>query len=100
MVTPLQTGYLNIADHGLIVPVDTIFNNALTSTVSRRDEFYDLEINLIREKLALGCDSSWEVGWSLGVRYFRFQESLTVGAIYPGRHHHRRRRRLFQQRRH
>ncbi len=84
IATPLETGNINFnLPGGLIVPATSIFNNASSSTVSRRDEFYDFEINLIREKLALGCDSSWEIGWSLGVRYFRFQESLSVSAISP-----------------
>jgi energy-converting hydrogenase Eha subunit A len=84
IATPLETGNINFnLPRGVIVPATTIFNFASSSTVSRRDEFYDFEINLIREKLAMCCNSSWEVGWSLGVRYFRFQESLTVSAVTP-----------------
>jgi energy-converting hydrogenase Eha subunit A len=82
--TPLQTDNINFnLPGGLIVPATTIFNNASSSTVSRRDEFYDFEINLVREKLGVACNSPWEIGWSLGVRYFRFQESLSVSAITP-----------------
>ena len=39
-------------------------------------EFHDAEINLVREQLAWACDSPWDIGWSAGVRYFRFQEDL------------------------
>jgi len=82
MGTPLETGYINFGvPGGVIIPATDIFNNAITSTVSRRDELYNFEINLIRQKLAWASDSSWEIGWSLGVRYFRFQESLTVSAV-------------------
>ncbi|MFZ1932131.1 MAG: BBP7 family outer membrane beta-barrel protein [Thermoguttaceae bacterium] len=80
--TPLQTDNIDLnLPGGLIVPMTDIFTNAISSTVSRRDEFYDFEINLIREKMAWCCDSCWEIGWSLGVRYFRFQESLSVSAV-------------------
>jgi hypothetical protein len=82
--TPLQTdNVIFYLPNGVIVPATSIFNNAVSSTVTRRDEFYDLELNLIREKMAWCCNSSWEIGWSLGVRYFRFQESLSVSAIAP-----------------
>jgi hypothetical protein len=84
IATPLQTDNINFNLPGnLIIPATTIFNNASCSTVSRRDEFYDFEINLVREKLGMACNSCWELGWSLGVRYFRFQESLSVSAISP-----------------
>ena len=52
------------------------FDGAESQTVSRRDEFHNFEINLIREQLAWACDSPWDIGWSVGIRYFRFQESL------------------------
>jgi hypothetical protein len=83
MGTPLQTGWINFNIAGHIIPANDIFDNAQTSTVTRRDEFYDFEINLIREELPWACDSQWEIGWSAGVRYFRFQESLGVGVTSP-----------------
>ena len=82
MGTPLQTGNINFDfPGGVVIPADSFFINDNTSTVTRRDEFYDFEINLIREKLGVACNSCWEIGWSLGVRYFRFQESLSVSAV-------------------
>jgi hypothetical protein len=33
---------------------------------------------LIRDQLAWSCDSPWDIGWSVGVRYFRFQEDLAL----------------------
>jgi hypothetical protein len=82
--TPLQTGNINFdLPGGLVVPATTIFSNALSSTVTRRDEFYDVEINLLRQRMAWCSDSCWEIGWSLGVRYFRFQDTLSVSAISP-----------------
>jgi hypothetical protein len=81
--TPLQTGYINYDIAGNVVPATTFFVGADTSTVTRRDEFYNFELNLLRERLAWTCDSPWEIGWSLGVRYFRFQDALTVGVTNP-----------------
>jgi hypothetical protein len=83
IATPLEIGHIDYPLAYNTIDAATIFNNALTSTVSRRDEFYNVEVNLIRERMAWCCDSSWEIGWSLGVRYFRFQESLSVGAMNP-----------------
>jgi hypothetical protein len=87
--TPLMTDNIDFILPGGTVAASDIFGNAISSTVSRRDEFYNIEINLIREQMAWCSDSCWEIGWSLGVRYFRFQESLsvsavTVDAIVPG----------------
>ena len=36
---------------------------------------------MIREQLAWACDSPWDIGWSVGVRYFRFQESLAFSSV-------------------
>jgi hypothetical protein len=79
MDSPLLGNFLNLDVGGNTYAVNGILNAFTSNTVTRRDEFYNIELNLIREKMAWCCDSSWEIGWSLGVRYFRFQESLTVG---------------------
>ncbi len=81
--TPLEMNYLQYVFPDQTVLASDVFGNALSSTVSRRDEFYNLEINLIREKMAWCCESNWEIGWSLGIRYFRFEESLSVGVCTP-----------------
>ncbi len=57
------------------------FNGAQSHTVTRRDEFHNVEVNLIREQMAWACDSPWDIGWSVGVRYFRFQERLTFESL-------------------
>jgi hypothetical protein len=57
------------------------FFGSQSQTITRRDEFHNLEINLIREQLAWACDSPWDIGWSCGVRYFRFQEDLQYSAL-------------------
>ncbi len=60
------------------------FQGAGEQTLTRRDEFHNVEVNLIHEQLAWGCDSPWDIGWSVGVRYFRFQESLVFDSVMPG----------------
>ena len=59
---------------------NAIFNGAQSQTVQRQDQFYNFEINLVREQLAWACDSPWDIGWSVGIRYFRFQESLAFSS--------------------
>ena len=60
------------------------FFGSESQTLARRDEFHNVEINLIREQLAWACDSPWDIGWSCGVRYFRFQEDLCYSAVRQG----------------
>lgn len=63
---------------------NTWFQGADEQTLSRRDEYHNIEVNLVREQLAWACDSPWDIGWSVGIRYFRFQESLVYDSIMPG----------------
>ncbi len=44
----------------------------------------NLEVNLIREQLAWACDSCWDIGWSVGIRYFRFREDLDFETLRQG----------------
>jgi len=57
------------------------FDGAREHRLYRQDEFHNVEINLVREQLAWSCDSPWDIGWSLGVRYFRFQDYLEFGTL-------------------
>lgn len=57
------------------------FDGAQEHRLWRKDEFHNLEVNLIRQQLACGCDSPWDIGWSLGVRYFRFQDYLEFSSL-------------------
>ena len=78
--TPLQVG--DMAFNG-----ETAmhwFDNAQEHRLSRRDEFQNIEVNLLRLQTPCYCDSPWDIGWSLGVRYFRLQENLTFGTLRQG----------------
>ena len=60
------------------------FDGAAEHRLWRRDEFHNIEVNLLREQLAWACDSPWDIGWSVGIRYFRFQEFLQFGSLMNG----------------
>lgn len=57
-----------------------IFDFARQHRIWRRDSFQNLELNLIRHQLAPG-DGPMTIDWSVGARYFRFDEQLRVGAL-------------------
>ena len=59
------------------------FDGAEEHRLWRKDEFHNVEINLLRERLACGC-SPWDANWLVGFRYFRFQEDLTFGSLRQG----------------
>jgi hypothetical protein len=50
----------------------------------RRDEFQNVEISFIRNRLFSGCNSPWGVDWLLGARFFRFEEQLTFASLQDG----------------
>jgi hypothetical protein len=65
-------------------PAENWFDGAAEHRLWRRDDFQNVEINLLREQLACCCNSPWDVGWSVGMRYFRFEEALTFGSLVNG----------------
>jgi len=78
--TILNMNYLNFGG----VAYNHWFKGADAVTLDRRNECHNVEINLVREQLAWASDSPWDIGWSIGVRYFRFQEELTYGSLAGG----------------
>ncbi|MCE5266764.1 MAG: hypothetical protein LLG00_02625 [Planctomycetaceae bacterium] len=78
--TPLAVNYIDFNGNN----ASNWFNGAEEHRLTRRDEFHNVELNLIREQLAWACDSPWDIGWSVGVRYFRFQEDLTFESRAQG----------------
>lgn len=49
----------------------------------RRNEFHNLELNLIRWPMLTDCQHA-SVSWLAGARFFRFDESLLFGAVENG----------------
>jgi hypothetical protein len=65
------------------------FDNAAEHRLWRTDEVHNVEANLVRGQWSYGNDSRWDLGWSLGVRYFRFEEYWCFGTTraYDAIHH-------------
>ena len=63
------------------VPGTAWFDNASEHRLWRRDEVQNVELNIVRGQWCYGQDSPWDLGWSMGVRYFRFQESWKFGSL-------------------
>jgi len=62
------------------------FDGAAEHRLWRRNEIHNVEVNLIRHSLDSFCSPTptWDAQWSAGVRYFRFEESLTFGSLRSG----------------
>jgi hypothetical protein len=76
--TPLIVRYL---DFGGGLTGEDFFDGARYHYLQRQDEFQNLEVNFIREQLVLAPDSPWDIGWMVGVRYFRFRDMLTFSSV-------------------
>jgi hypothetical protein len=75
--TPLNLNALSFGG----VDATTWFEGAQAQRIQRHDELQNAEINLVHEQLAWACDSPWDVGWLVGVRYFRFHDYLRVTSV-------------------
>jgi hypothetical protein len=75
--TPLALNYLDFGAQN----AEAWFNGAKEHRLWRQDELHDFEINLVREQLPWACDSRWDIGWSFGMRYFRFEDYLKFGTL-------------------
>jgi hypothetical protein len=57
------------------------FDNAAKQQLWRRNEFHNVELNLVRGSFTVSCMPSWNVQWLVGVRFFRFDEDLRYGSV-------------------
>jgi hypothetical protein len=78
--TPLDLNYMTFGGQ----QIKDWFNGAQEHRLSRSDEVHNVEINVIREQLSWCNDSGWDIGWSMGVRYFRFVDYLQFGSLSRG----------------
>ncbi|HIQ20363.1 MAG TPA: hypothetical protein EYH34_03875 [Planctomycetes bacterium] len=79
IVSNIQFG-TDPGDPGTIIYGTDLFDNAAVHLLRRRNEVHNIEINLIRNRLfggyrGLGCN------WSMGIRFFRFEEALTFTSL-------------------
>jgi hypothetical protein len=63
------------------VTADNWFESAESNRLWRHDEFHNVEVNFIREQLCGVCGSPWDIGWSVGIRYFRFHDYFQFGSV-------------------
>ena len=76
--TPLDFAYTQFAGVG---SGTDYFDDAEEHRLWRRNEFHNVEINLLRGGFMDPCMRSWNVQWAVGVRYFRFDEDLKFGSL-------------------
>jgi hypothetical protein len=79
--TPLEVDPMTFGVAG--PPARDWFFGAQEQRLWRKDEFHNIEINLVRQQLPC-CGSCWDANWLVGFRYFRFQEDLTFGSLRGG----------------
>ena len=61
-----------------------LFDNAAEHRLWRRNEFHNVELNLIRYTMPSCCGGPWDFSCSAGVRFFRFEENLKFGSLEGG----------------
>jgi hypothetical protein len=58
------------------------FDDAAEHRLWRRNEFHNVELNMLRGNFpGQCCIPSWNAQWLLGVRWFRFNEDLRFGSL-------------------
>jgi len=79
--TPLDFTDVGWANPALPGSPGNLFNVAEEHRVWRRNEVQNIELALIRDRVDHLCSGPFQVGWSAGVRYFRFDEDLRFGSM-------------------
>ncbi len=82
--TPIDLGYVNI--HNSLQtspnPASYFFDNSPNQTLQRVDRINNVEVNFINQT-ALNSPRTQAI-WLAGIRYFRFDETLTYGSVAYG----------------
>ncbi len=61
-----------------------LFDGAVEHRISRRNEVHNVEINFLRTGMLCDPQIPLDVNWGLGVRWFHFEEDLTLAALRNG----------------
>jgi hypothetical protein len=64
-------------------PVD-LFNNSCEHVVQREDQFWNLELNLVRLRTVPDCCNGLSIDWLFGVRWFEFDENYSFESAVDG----------------
>ncbi len=79
--TPLSFDGVVWANPAVAGTPSDIFDFSRQHRIWRTNSFQNLEINLIRHQISPDCGNGVAIDWSLGARYFQFDEQLRVGAL-------------------
>lgn len=82
--TPLDFLNLGYADPGIAGDPSLLFDVADVHGVWRRDEVHNVELNVIRAPIGRPCAGPFSCSWTLGARFFRFEEDLLFGSTDQG----------------
>jgi hypothetical protein len=81
--TPIDLGYTSITNSVFTnTGAGTFFDNSHQQSLSRVDRINNVELNFITQSFL--CTPRTQAFWLAGVRYFRFDETLTYGAAAYG----------------
>lgn len=80
--TPLDFGFLQFGPGD---PLSIYFDTSAEHRLWRNDEIHNLEVNFIRHRMLAATYLPWDVSWSAGIRWLRFKEDFTFGALEQGR---------------
>jgi hypothetical protein len=82
--TPLAVDQIDFAG----IPGTSYFDNACEHDLWRDDSLQNVEVNLIRNVFVSNgncCDNCpWDLSFLVGARYFRFEDSILLGALQAG----------------
>ena len=79
--SPLQFNDLEFAVGD---PVQDYFDSAAEHRLSRTNELYNIELNIIHSNLTTSSNGVWSHRMLVGVRYFKFDEDLTFATLDQG----------------
>ena len=82
--TPFNFLFVDYANPAIAGLPAELFDNAEEHRLSRRNEFYNVELNMIRRRMMCDPCSPVGVNWLLGLRYFRFDENLQFTSLRGG----------------
>lgn len=60
---------------------EDLFDSAREHRIWRRDEVHSVELNLIRHRMEYVACGPFRCDWSVGARFFRFQEDFRFGSL-------------------
>ena len=82
--TPLQFHDVRYQNPAIVGTPEQLFSSAEEHRFWRRDELHSVEVALINYPLGFGISGPFELGWSVGPRFFRFEENLLFGSRRQG----------------